>query len=262
MIRLGLVRRVLAPGVVLCAAILAGGAQAQGDGALQILKRMSAYIGGQPTIDATFDSDIEVITDDLQKIQFASSGQVMLSRPDKLRATRTGGYADLELVFDGKKLTVLGKHVGAYAQADFSGSVEQLIDKMRSDFGIEAPGADLLLSRSFDDLMSGVYDAKHISRGVIDGVECEHLAFRSPDTDWQIWIDVGANPVPRKFIITSKAVTGAPQYTLRIKNWKTNVQPPADAFVFKPAAEVKLMAFGSLGDIDEVPAGSPQGGKK
>jgi len=262
MITLGLVRRALAPGVVLCAAILAGGAQAQGDDALPILKKMSAYIGGQPTIEVAFDSDIEVVTDDLQKIQFASSGQVMLSRPDRLRASRTGGYADVELVFDGKKVTVLGKHIGAYAQADFSGSVEQLIDKMRSEFGVEAPGADLLLSRSFEELMTGVYDAKHIGRGVIDGVECDHLAFRSPDTDWQIWVEVGANPIPRKYIITSKAVTGAPQYTLRIKSWKTNVQLSADAFAFKSAAEVKSVAFGSLGHIDEVPPGSPQGGKK
>jgi len=262
MITFGLVRRTFASGIVLCAAVLGGGAQAQGDDASLILKKMSGYVGGQSTIQVAFDSDIEVITDDLQKIQFTSSGQVMLSRPDKLRASRTGGYADVELVFDGKKVTVFGKHIGAYAQADFSGSVDQVIDKMRSEFGVEAPGADLLLSRSFDELMTGVYDAKHVGRGVIDGVECEHLAFRSSDTDWQIWIEAGANPIPRKFVITSKAVTGAPQYTLRIKDWKTNVQPPADAFAFKPAADAKQVAFGSLVNVDEVPPGSPQGAKK
>ncbi|NEU95269.1 DUF2092 domain-containing protein, partial [Bradyrhizobium uaiense] len=108
-----------------CVASRPAGAQAQGDDASLILKKMSAYIGGQSTIQAAYDSDIEVITNDLQKIQFASSGQVMLSRPDKLRASRTGGYADVEIVFDGKKVTVLGKHIGAYAQADFSGSVDQ-----------------------------------------------------------------------------------------------------------------------------------------
>lgn len=258
----GLVRRIFAPGVILCAAILASGAQAQGDDAVLILKKMSAYIGGQPTIQATIDSDVEIVTDGLQKIQFASSGQVMLSRPDKLRASRTGGYADVELVFDGKKLTVFGKHISAYSQSDFSGSVDQLVDKMRSEFGVEAPGADLLLSRSFDELMTGVYDAKHIGRGVIDGVECEHLAFRSSDTDWQIWIEAGTNPIPRKFVITSKSVTGAPQYTLKIKDWKTNGQLAADAFAFRPSVESKQVAFGSLVNMDEVPSGSPRGGQK
>ena len=256
------VRRAWASGLLLCAATVTGAAQARADDAVEILKKMTGYVNAQQTILTAFDSDIEVVTDDLQKIQFTSSGQIMLSRPDKLRVSRTGGYADVELVFDGKKATVYGKNIGAYAQADFSGNVDELIDKMRADFGVEAPGADLLLSRSFDVLMTGVYDAKHIGRGVIDGVECEHLAFRTSDTDWQIWVEPGANPIPRKFIITSKGVTGAPQYTLKIKDWKTNVPPSADAFTFKPAAEAKLADFRSLVNIDEVPPGSPQGGKK
>jgi hypothetical protein len=45
------------------------------------------------------------------------------------------------------------------------------------------PGADLLLSRVYDELMADVIDAKHIGQGVVDGVECEHLAFRNPDID-------------------------------------------------------------------------------
>ena len=36
------------------------------------------------------------------KSNFASSGQIKLNRPDKLRIRRTGGYADVELVYDGK----------------------------------------------------------------------------------------------------------------------------------------------------------------
>ena len=67
-------------------------AQAQSDDAAKILKSMSDYVNGQKSLSITFDSDIEVITDSLQKLQFTSSGQVQLSRPDKLRATRTGGY--------------------------------------------------------------------------------------------------------------------------------------------------------------------------
>src|SRR5687768_12493964 len=81
-------------------------AAAQGNEADQILKKMSDYLAGQNTLAVTFDSDIEVITPSLQKIQFTSSGQVQLSRPDKLRATRTGGYRDVEIVFDGKTLTM------------------------------------------------------------------------------------------------------------------------------------------------------------
>ena len=66
-------------------------AAAAGDDAAQILKAMSDYLASQKTISATYNSDIEVITPDLQKIQFNSSGTILMNRPDEIRATRIGG---------------------------------------------------------------------------------------------------------------------------------------------------------------------------
>jgi hypothetical protein len=236
--------------------------RADAQDASKVLKAMSDYVTSQNTISLAFDADIEVITSELQKIQFTSSGQVLLSRPDKIRATRSGGYADVELVFDGKTATVLGKNVGAFAQMESPGTVDQLIDRLRDQFNVAMPGADLLLSGVYDELMADVIDSKHIGQGVIDGVECEHLAFRNADVDWQLWVEVGARPIPRKYVITSKGVTGAPQYTLRIRDWRTDAQVAADAFAFKPPADAKKVEFAALSDIDEVPPGQPTGGKK
>ncbi|MGB7691049.1 MAG: DUF2092 domain-containing protein, partial [Pseudolabrys sp.] len=95
----------------------------------------------------------------------------------------------------------------------------------------------------------------------INGVECDHLAFRNNDVDWQLWVEVGTQPIPRKYIITNKAVTGMPQYTLRIKDWKTDLQVAADAFAFKPPTDAKRVDFVALSDIDEVPPGVPTGAK-
>jgi hypothetical protein len=237
---------------------VASNAQAQDDSAAKILKAMSDYVANQKSISATFDTDIEVITPEVQKIQFTSSGKLMLSRPDKLRASRTGGYADVELIFDGKTVSVLGKDANAYAQTDASGTVDQLIDRLRNEFSLDLPGADILLSNAYEVLMEDVLDAKHIGQGVVNGVECEHLAFRNQDTDWQLWVAVGDRPFPCKYVITSKAVAGAPQYTLVIKDWKTD-EANADAFVFQPPADAKNVDFSVLTDIDEIPAGIVKG---
>jgi hypothetical protein len=237
-------------------------AHAQKDAeAIHALKAMSDYVGAQKTLSVSYDSDIEVITSDLQKIQFASSGQVQLSRPDKIRASRTGGYSDVELVFDGKMLTINGKDKNIFAQVESTGSVDQLIGLLRDKYSVIAPGGDLLFSRSFDELMADVIDAKDVGRGVIDGVECEHLAFRNVDTDWQIWVELGARPIPHKYVITTKGVTGMPQYTLRIKEWKTDVQGD-DAFAFKSAQGAKKVDLEALADTDEVPPGTVTGEKK
>jgi hypothetical protein len=235
-------------------------AHAQGDGAGKILKAMSDYVASQKSISVAYDSDIEVITSTLQKIQFTSSGQVQLSRPDKLRATRTGGYRDVEVVFDGKVVTVNDKDTKNYAQIEAAGTADQLIDVLRDKHGVVAPGADLLLPNVFEVLMADVIEGAVIGKGVIDGIECDHLAFRNAETDWQIWVESGSRPIPRKYVITSKGIGEAPQYTLRIKEWKSDV--PADVFAFKPDQAAKKLALGDLGDIDEVPHGITNTGAK
>lgn len=229
-------------------------ANAQDADALQVLKVMSDYVASQNTISFAYDTSIEVITPELQKIQFTSSGQMLLARPNKLQASRTGGYADVEFVFDGKTFTVYGKNLNAFTQMEAPGSIDQLVDRLRADYAIETPGADLLLSRVYDELSAGVIDAKHIGRGVIDGVECEHLAFRNQDTDWQLWVEVGDRPVPRKYLIVSKTMAAAPQYEMRIKDWSANVQVNADAFAFTPPPGATNVSLESLKNIDEIPA--------
>lgn len=247
--------------IAVLSGVTAHGARA--DDPAKLLKAMSDYLAGQKSLSAKFDSDIEVITPELQKIQFTSSGEMKMNRPDKLRIRRTGGYADVELVYDGKTVSLYGNNAKSYVQADLAGTIDQMIDTLQSRSGAGLPGADLLLSNSYDQLMANVIDGRHIGQGVVDGVECEHLAFRGPETDWQIWIEPGAKPLPRKWVITSKTVTGAPQYTLKIRDWKTDANADAD-FAFKAPADATKVALDSnvMIEFDELPPGTPAGAKK
>jgi len=237
---------------------------ARADDSAALLKAMTDYTAAQKSITASFDSDIEVITPELQKIQFASSGQLKLTRPDKLRIRRTGGYADVDLAYDGKTVSIYGNNAKAYVQADAPGTIDQLVDTMQAKTGDAMPGIDLLLSNSYDVITSDVIEGHHIGQGVVDGVECEHLAFRGHDTDWQIWIQTGPQPIPRKYVITSKTLAGAPQYTLRIRDWKTDAIADADAFTFKPPEGATKASLDSdvMIEFNEVPAGTTEGAKK
>ena len=246
--------------MILAAALLATAsvAQAKEGDAKAILKAMSDYVGSQKTVELTFDSDIEIITPELEKIQFTNSGEALVSRPDKLRAHRVGGYADVALFFDGKTVSVYGKNINGYAQFEGPSTIDQLVEALRQGRGVALPGADLLLAQPYDALVAGVIEAKHIGRGVIDGRECEHLAFRNVDTDWQLWVEVGERPVPRKMVITSKTVKNAPQYTLRVKGWKTDAEPAPDAFQFQPPAGAAKLSPDALNGLDELPQAAPK----
>ena len=247
---------------ILAAVIAAAPAKARAVDATSLLKAMSDYVSSQKTIELSFDSDIEVITPQLEKLQFTNSGELLLTRPDKLRAHRVGGYADVALVFDGRTVSIYSKGANGYAQFEAPGTVDQLIEALRQGHGVALPGADLLLTSSYDALMAGVKEAKHIGRGVVDGVECEHLAFRNFDTDWQLWVEVGQRPIPRTLVITSKTLNSAPQYTLRVKKWKTDVALGRDAFAFTPPAGAQKLNHNDLIELDDLPPSASDVGQR
>lgn len=220
------------------------------DDAKDLLKAMSDYMAKQQKFSFSYQSAVEVVTNDFEKLQFVSSGTATVERPDKLRVTRRGGFADIEVVFDGNTLSVLGKNLNSYAQIEAKGTIDELTGRL-ADAGVEAPGADLLSSDVFDGLMDGVTEAKHISGAVVNGMDCEYLAFRKADIDWQIWIKDGDQPIPLRYVITTKHVGQAPQYTLEITDFKTGGEVAGD-FGFKPG-DAKKVDLLDLGLIDELP---------
>ena len=107
-----------------------------------LLKAMSDYMVAQKTISMSYDNSFEVVSKDKQKLQVAASGKIDMSRPDKLRATRTGGFANVEMVFDGKTFTILGKDANVYVQAELPGTVDQMVDVVRDKYHKSIPGAE------------------------------------------------------------------------------------------------------------------------
>ena len=221
--------------------------------AKNLLKAMSDYLAAQKSISFDYDTSLEVVTADQQRLALASSGSVDMSRPDKIRATRTGGFADVEMVFDGKTVTLFGKNLNLYTQVEAPGSVDNLVDELRDKFHRPLPAADLLISDPYNELMSLVTDIRDIGSGVIRGQECDHLAFRAEEVDWQIWIAQGSTPFPCRYIITSKKVGGGPQYTLDIRNWQASSEAGISDFGFKAPEGAKEVKPEELKDIDELP---------
>ena len=114
--------------------------------AKKLLKAMSDYLAGQKALSFSYDATLQVITNSDQKLGLASSGAVTLSRPDKVRTTRSGGFVDVETVFDGKTLTILGKNANKFTQVEIPGTVDHLVDELKDTYGLPLPAADLLMT--------------------------------------------------------------------------------------------------------------------
>jgi hypothetical protein len=229
------------------------------------LKAMSDYLAAQKAISLAYDSAFEVVTTNHQKLSLANSGTVDLNRPGKIRATRAAGFANTEVVFDGKTLTMLSKDKNVYLRVDTPGTIEHVIDVLRNKFQRPVPGADLLLPDVYDELMADVTEVEDLGIGVIGGRECDHLAFRAKEVDWQIWIARGKRPYPCRYVITSKQVDQAPEYSITIRDWKTGDEVAPDDFSFKAPMEAKKIDVKDLKNMrfgDQLPSNFSIGGTK
>ena len=252
-------RKPCGPGALLGAGLLlAMGTSISADAdeayARQKIKEMSDYMAAAETLSLDFDAALEVVTAEGQKLTLASSGDVVVNRPDKLMLRRKGGFADLEMMFDGTMLTVFGKTANAYAQLEAPGTTDALFETLREKFKIPAPGADLIMTGMEDALMSGVTEVKDLGSGVVGGVECDYFAARGEYADWEIWVAQGERPYPCMYVISSREVEGAPQYTWRIGDFRTGGDAEAASFAFENATgatQVELAELKGLGDLPE-----------
>ncbi len=234
-----------------CSAPAASAAGVEKD-AKEILRSMSDYLGGLKAFSADADVDNEVVDQQGQKLHLNSSASFVVQRPGNLYMHRLGGAGEVELLFDGKTVTIHGMRGSIYMQIDTPGDLGQALQNTRIETGIDFPGADLLFSDPYDALMYGVVSGAYLGSGYVNGIECHHLAFRSAQVDWQIWIQTGDVPLPMKYVITTKWVTAAPQYVARFRNWNTKPKIESKRFDFTPkqgAKKLDSIPVSATGDV-------------
>lgn len=247
------------PGLVLVTAMAAmwGALPAHADatdGIKALVKSMTDFVAAQKSISFDMETDLEIVTTQGQRLSLASSGAIGLSRPDKIRVERKGGFADVAAVYDGKTLSILGRNLNLYAQVPIAGDLDHLIDELRDKYARPLPAADLLKSDSYSQIMTGATGIAYLGAGVILGQMCDHVAMRNDDVDLQIWIAQGDKPYPCRYTITSHAIPGQPQYSVEIWNWKSSPEPGNADFSFTPPAGAQAVEPAKLADTDELPA--------
>lgn len=239
----------LAAGLV-AASLWSGAAAADEAGARDIVGKMADYLASQQSLSFDFDSVLQVITTDGQKLDIASSGSVAVDRPNGFHAKRRGGFLNVEVSFDGKTITILNRESMQFAQEDLVGSIDDMMLTLRDKYQRPLPAADLLSADVGDVLMAEVTNVMDLGSGVIGGEECDHIALRAPEVDYQIWISQGDQPHPCRFSVTNKAVAGSPDYTIEFSKWISG--PDSADLTFDLPAGATQVGIEELADIDDL----------
>lgn len=220
-------------------------AQAVQPAALEALRRMSAFLGQQKNFSLRTEMETDYVIGDGQKVRLASRGDLRVQRPSQLRAHVVSDRKDREFFYDGRTFTIFSPKVGYYAQVSAPPTIRGLADQLQAQYGLELPLVDLFRwseSASFDQITS----AKFIGTTELDGVKVDQFAFRQPGVDWQIWIDRGARPLPRKLLITTTDDPARPEHSIAM-NWQLGTTFDNKTFAFVPPRDATRIGIAELG---------------
>ena len=209
----------------------------------KLLKESLTFLASQKRFSVNTHSTIEVVLDSGQKIQFDNSAAVAVQRPDKLKALRLGDLVDQEFYYDGQSLTLYNPGENYYATVPAPGNLEAMLDFARDTLDIIAPAGDLIYANAFEILMRDATSGFLVGKGGVEGIFCNHLAFRGPSVDWQIWIQEGDRPLPRKLVITSTDIFAAPQFAVVMSQWDLAPKFAEGLFGFKPPKDSQQVEF-------------------
>jgi hypothetical protein len=203
--------------------------------AVEALNKMGAYLRSLKAFQVDSEVTNDDVLDDGEIITDNRTNTLLAVSPNLLRAELKSDEKDVFLFYDGKNFTVYGKLVNYYATVPAPATTGQLVDKVYSDYGIEIPLVDLFKWGTDDSAIRKITSAFDAGPSTVQGITCEHYAFRQEGLDWQIWIQLGEYPLPRKFVIRTLTDDARPQHS---SNLVWNLAPSYNdaAFTFEPPA--------------------------
>lgn len=209
------------------------------------------------------------ITDDQvyaggKKLQYSLDLEVAVRRPNKMRVTGLGDLENQEVFYDGLTLTLYNHDQNLYAIVPMPPTIDGALTKAYQNFGLQIALADLVCTNAYDLLMKNVTHALYVGLHRVRGVLCHHLAFDQDDMHWQIWIEAGDKPLPRKLLINQKKLLAAPQWTAYLADWNLSAPLPDDRFTFVPPAgshQIDFLPVSKVPAPEPAPPGKKGGGK-
>lgn len=204
-----------------------------------ILRKMSDYLGRQKQLGLLMSDSSDEVRESGEKIRLSSRRTVYVSRPDKMSVEFRGDHENRRVVYDGKTVTMLDRKRDMHASVAAPDTIGKTLDTMAKDYGIWVPLGDMLYEDAYSTITPGVQTGQYVGRHTVGVYLTHHLAFTQDTIDWEIWIQIGERPLPRKLVIVYKNQPEHPRYTATITNWEIPPTFPPNVFEMKIPADSK-----------------------
>jgi hypothetical protein len=149
--------------------------------------------------------------------------------------------AGLEVVYDGKTLTIHARRMKRYTEGPAPEDVAALGRKLQQ-VGHVATGMliqNLLAEDPGALLMEGVTECSYAGTEKVDGQPAHHLKFKQPEFDWELWVAADGPPLVLR-MGSVQATDGGKVVTVEdYRNWKLDGTLAKDALRFTAPPDAK-----------------------
>jgi hypothetical protein len=218
------------------------------------LSRMASYLSTLDAFQVKAVTTTELVLADGQKVTMSATADVLADRPNKLRLDIGGDRRQRLIVYDGANFTLWAPKFEYYATAPAPATLYEFVDKLEDHYNIELPLVDLIRWGSSGSRLQEITAASMIGPAQIEGVTCDQFIFRQDGLDWQIWIQRGDFPLPRKVILTTTTDDARPQFTA-VYTWNLAPSFNDEAFTFiapKGASRIPFTEFATTAETAAV----------
>jgi hypothetical protein len=211
--------------------------------ALAQLQRMGASLGTAKAFTYKSTNTHEMPAKTGQFITLFSEAEVAVQRPDKLRVRLAGEAPRFDFLYDGSTAAAFAPGTNVYSTAKAPPTVDAMLVGLEEATGIRFASAPLLFGDPYKVLARGVTSAVVVGQVTVRGVACEHLAFRSPGVNWEIWIESGPGALPRRLAVTYTDRANFPRTLVEFSDWNLHPWLSAGGFVFHAPAGAREIPF-------------------
>ena len=212
----------------------------------ELVRAMSDHLAGAQALALEADEVYDEVPEHSPRQQLTSRRGVVLRRPDRLAGDVSGDGIHRSFFYDGRTFSAIDKAQNVWASGTVPPTVDEALDWVFDQTGTVIPLADFLYGDVYSRLMDSVQRGVYLGIHDVAGVACHHLAFEQATIDWQLWIDAGTEPLPRKLVIAYKTEDEVPQYTVTIRRWNLKARVSDEIFRFEPpegATRVEVAAL-------------------
>ena len=212
------------------------------------LQEMLNYLKDQSSLKFQADVAQDLVFSNGQKIQVGAIVNLKVRRPDKLNIDYQGDRNHVRFYFDGKTLTMEGLTNNVYAnflEPSEVDNINALVRRIGERLNITLPLGEIIATdNDLESIKNRITSGVYVGESRVNGVISHHLAFTQDNLDWQIWIEKGEKPLPRKLVITYKQDPSSPQYSAILSNWNFDPISEEDPiFSFQPADDADKIDF-------------------